>query len=354
MVGWSTRPAPSRLADRRLLAHGPGLAVTGGLAALSFAAASRTTSLSPLVVGVVVGAVVANVWELPETLAPGVHTAGRHLLRAGIVLLGFRLALSDVRDIGATGLIVVAVVVGATFFGTQLLGRWLGVSSALSLLVATGFSICGASAIAAMDGVTDADEEETAYAVALVTLCGSLAIIVLPLLSGPLGLSGADFGTWVGSSVHDVAQVVAAAAHGGEEASAAAIVVKLTRVMLLAPLVAVVVLNARRRGSVADRAADDGEVARPPVVPFFVLCFLGAVVIRSSGVLDDDAMGAPLTPVISWGEKVALTMALVALGLGVRLERLRRLGGRPLALGLASWLLIGSVSYAAVVVFSAA
>ena len=103
------------------------------------------------------------------------------------------------------------VTVAVTFAGTQLLGRLLAVPPARALLVATGFSICGASAVAAMSEVADADEDDTAVAVALVTLRGSLAIVLLPPLRVPLGLDPVAFGSWVGASVHDVGQTVATA-----------------------------------------------------------------------------------------------------------------------------------------------
>ena len=124
------------------------------------------------------------------------------------------------------------------------------------LLIATGYSICGASAIGAVSEATDSDERDAATSVALVTLCGTLAIAVLPLLQQPLGLSDAEFGRWVGASVHDVGQVVATAQTAGSDALGEAVLVKLMRVALLAPLVAAwpcpyaaVGAALRRRGS---------------------------------------------------------------------------------------------------------
>ena len=147
----------------------------------------------------------------------------------------------------------------------------MGVSPGTSLLVATGFSICGASAVAAMDGVTGNEEDEVVTAIVLVTLFGSLAIVVLPLLQHPLGLADVEFGLWTGASVHDVAQTVATASVVGPSALAAAVVVKLTRVVLLAPVVAGVSLW-RRRGETAVYGT-----WRPPLVPLFVVGFLAMV-----------------------------------------------------------------------------
>lgn len=307
----------------------PGLLAVAAVAAVAFGASRFVDALSPLVAGIVLGSVVANTAGVPERVQAGTKMAARSLLRLGIVLLGLRLSLGDLAGLGPDGLVVVAAVVTVTFVGTRWFARRLGVSDDLGLLVATGYSICGASAIAAMDGVVRADEEEVAYAISLVTLCGTLSIVVLPLLGAFAGVEGATFGTWVGGAVHDVGQVVATAAHGGDEALAAATVVKLTRVVLLAPLVALVAVRARRRAP-----ARVGE-RRPPIVPLFVVGFLAAIAVRSSGVLSDGRLDVAATI-----EKILLTAALAALGMGVDLRRLRRLGGRPLIVGMVAWVLV--------------
>jgi len=322
----------------------PGLVLLLVGAVVAWALSLGIPALSPLVMGVIVGAVVANTVTLPEQMAPGVTFGARSLLRVGIVLLGFRLSLGDLAALGSDGLLVVAVVVSATFIGTQAMARVMGVPGDLGLLVATGYSICGASAIAAVDGVIQADEEETAYAVGLVTLCGSLSIAVLPALAGPLGLAGEAFGTWVGGSVHDVGQVVATAAQDSEEAVAAATVVKLTRVVLLAPMIALIAFRRRRKITAAGGQGEgEGEGAgakHPPLVPLFVVGFLAAILLRSTGAIPESGLDA-----IKVAEKVFLTIALVGLGMGVRFDRLRRLGGRPLMLGLAAWVLVAGTAY---------
>ncbi|WP_420453466.1 YeiH family protein [Ilumatobacter sp.] len=357
----------------------PGVGAVVAIAAVATLLAQVSSSVSPLVVGIVLGAAVANVVSIPASLASGITFCARTVLRIGIVVLGLRLSLGDLASLGADGLLVVAGVVAVTFFGTRWLASRLGIGPDLGLLVATGYSICGASAIAAMDGIIDADEEETAYAITLVTLCGTLSIVVLPLIASAVGLEGADYGTWVGGAVHDVGQVVATASHDGGAALAAATVVKLTRVVLLAPLVALVALRRRSAattptaasaqtedgstdggitnggstdvgstdvGSADDGSADDGAgasgstAARPPLLPLFVVGFLIAILVRSSGVLDDGALD-----VASDVEKVLLTVALTGLGLGVQVRSMRRLGGRPLLLGLMSWVLVAGAAF---------
>lgn len=307
----------------------PGFVLVTAVAAGAWAAALLVDDLSPLVAGIVLGAVVSNTVGLPSVCAVGTAVAGRWLLRLGIVVLGLRLSLGDLAALGPAGLVVVVAVVTITFVGTRWVARRLGLSDDLGLLIATGYSICGASAIAAMDGVVRADEEEVAYAISLVTLFGTLSIVTLPLLASLAGVDGATFGTWVGGAVHDVGQVLATAAHGGDRAIEAATVVKLTRIVLLAPLVAIVAVRARRRTPTVA-----GE-QRPPIVPVFVVGFLAAVVVRSLGLLPPSALDVAVTI-----EKLLLTGALVALGMAVDVRRLRRLGGRPLAVGTVAWVLV--------------
>ena len=313
----------------------PGLALAGIGVAISLGAHRALPDLPPLVLCVALGIALANLTRVPPTAAPGLTVAGGPVLKLGVVLLGLDLVFPDILALGFRALLVVVAVVAITFFGTQWAGRRLGISDNLSLLVATGFSICGVSAIAAANGVIDADEDEVAFSVALVTLCGTLAIVTLPPLRGVLGLDEEQFGAWVGASVHDVAQVVATSSTAGSVALATAIVVKLTRVMLLAPLIAGIALRHRRTGTPTG--------ARPPLVPPFIIAFVVMVVIASVGVVPDRVLTR-----IDDLRTVLLGMALFALGTRVNVGRMRQIGARPLALGLLSWLLIAVVAYAGV------
>lgn len=286
-----------------------------------------------VLVALVLGLVLANAQRVPTAAAPGLAFASGPLLRVGIVLLGFELVLQDMLALGARGLAVVVVVVVATFSCTRWAGKRLGVSPGLSLLVATGFSICGVSAIAAVRDASGADEEEVTYAIALVTLCGSLAIVLLPAVNRLLGLDPRDYGMWVGASVHDVAQVVATSSAVGGVAVATAVVVKLTRVLLLGPMVAWV---AWREG----RAVPGSRLR---LVPGFIVAFVGAAALRSAGAVPSEAL-----PALADAKIVLLALALFAVGARVDLRRLVTVGGRPLVLGLGSWAVIAGVAYAGV------
>ncbi|MGN6722367.1 MAG: putative sulfate exporter family transporter, partial [Marmoricola sp.] len=228
------RPA---IAAMRRPAALPGvlLAVAGG--AIGMAAGHLDSIVSPLLVAMALGMLAANVVTLPSSLRPGLTWAGRTLLRAGVVLLGLQLSLRDVAALGPGVLAVVVAVVVTGVAGGRWLGMRLGLSQTQSLLIACGFSICGAAAVAAVEGSIDAEDEEVATAVALVVAFGTAMIGLLPALAGLLGLSHRVAGVWAGASIHEVAQVVAAGGVIGGGAVAAAVVVKLARVLLLAPVV---------------------------------------------------------------------------------------------------------------------
>jgi len=321
----------------RALTFVPGIGLTLLITFVGFAVHDRFDAVSPLVASLAIGVALGNLGAVPAVCAPGVKFSAKKILRLGIVLLGSQLAVSQVVELGGAELAVVIVVVAATFLGTMWLGPRLGVSRPLSLLVATGFSICGASAVAAMEGVAEADEEEVTYAIALVTLCGSLAIILLPALRSVVGLDAAEmFGAWVGASVHDVAQVIATSSTGGDSAVQSATVVKLSRVVLLAPLVAMVSVWLRTPRAGLTSKSTSSKVS---VVPIFVVGFIAMILVRTTGVLSDDVLST-LKTVEQW----CLASALVGLGAEVRLAKLLRVGGRPLALAGISWGAIATLS----------
>ncbi len=318
----------------------PGLVVAASAALLAWLVALAVPAVpiltAAVALGIVVGQVPALRVALEGVLAPGLRVASRRFLRVGIVLLGLKLSLVDILDLGWVTIATTVAVVGVTFVGTIGLGRALGLPGHQPVLVASGFSICGASAIGAMAATVRARDEEQAVPVALVTLCGTLAIAVLPALWRPLGLSATGFGHWVGAGVHDVGQVVATAQLAGPVALAVAVVVKLTRVLMLAPLVAITAAVERRRSVPADGA-------HPPIVPLFVAGFLAAVMLNSFVALPTAVReGADLV------QTALLATALFALGAAIRFDELASTGWRALVVGLTSWVLVATLAYGAV------
>jgi uncharacterized integral membrane protein (TIGR00698 family) len=315
-----------------------GLAVVVIGTALAIAVNRLVPAVSALTAAVALGVLVGGV--LPETSRRGLTWATRRCLRAGVVLLGLQLGITAVLDLGVGAVLAVVGTVLLAFGGSLLLGRLVGVSPGLGLMVATGFSICGAAAIAAMDSVTRTDKRDVATGVALVTLYGTAAIALVPLIGGAAGMSEEHLGAWAGLSVHEVAQVVAAASPAGAAAVAVAVVVKLTRVLLLAPMVAGVSIVARRTG--------DGGDTRPPLVPLFVLGFLAMIAVRSTGLVPEEVLSAAQA-----ATTMLLAAALFALGTAVRLGALLRTGRRGLVLGALSTVLVGLIGWTALLVTGA-
>ncbi|MFC5791354.1 putative sulfate exporter family transporter [Agromyces tardus] len=333
--GSAPDPASGRTAGRV-----PGLAVAASAALVAWLVHLAVPAVPLLTAAVALGIVVAQLRpvrdRLEGTLAPGLAFSARTLLRAGIVLLGLKLSLLDIAGLGWITIATTVLVVVLTFAGTLGLGRALGLPGHEPVLVASGFAICGASAIGAMGAAVRARDDEQATPVALVTLCGTLAIAVLPALWHPLGLTAPQFGHWVGAGVHDVGQVVATAQVAGTSALAVAVVVKLTRVLLLAPMVAIAASVERRR-------ATDAAGPHPAIVPLFVVGFLAAVLLRTFVPLPEWLLtGADLV------QTTLLAMALFALGASIRVAELVRTGWRALVVGLTSWVLVAALACGAV------
>ncbi len=254
----------------------PGVLLAAAIVAAAFAVRQLpgVGVLSPMILSIVLGIAVHNTIGVPARARPGVAFSARKLLRLGIVLLGLQLTAAQVAEVGAAGLAVLALCVVGTFAVTVWLGRLLGVEPRLAELIAGGTSICGASAVIATNTVTEAPEEDVAYALACVTLFGTVAMLAYPLLAGVLELAPASYGLWAGASIHEIAQVVGATFQAGQQAGEAGTVAKLSRVMMLAPVVMALGLIAARR-----RGADAGRAKAP--VPWFVLGFVAVVVVNS-------------------------------------------------------------------------
>ncbi|EPD32155.1 hypothetical protein HMPREF9306_01719 [Propionimicrobium lymphophilum ACS-093-V-SCH5] len=313
----------------------PGLALIAALTLIAMAINNFIPIISALLIAIVLGAVAANVHETPAAFWPGINFASKHLLRSGIILLGLQVTLSSLAALGWQRLVLVVLIVSLGVSSTIAIGRMMKMSNTLVGVIACGFSICGAAAVAGAKDVVGAKDNETATALALVVVFGTLCIPILPALCSLFGLDPASAGTWVGGSVHEVAQVVAAGAALGEPAMTIAIEVKLARVVCLAGVVAVLGLLRRRKGS----GVADLEGKMPPLIPGFVLGFLAMVIIGS-------LLPIP-TPVLG-GAKILqtalLAMAMTGLGFGIRVDELIRVGHKPVLLGLIASIIVSVVS----------
>jgi len=299
---------------------------------------------SALTVAIVLGLLMGNslYGALAPTAGPGVALAKQTLLRAGVVLYGLRLTLQDVGHVGLAGVAVDATVLASTFALAVWLGtRLLKLDRHTAMLIGAGSAICGAAAVMATEPVLKARAEKVTVAVSTVVLFGTLAIFVYPLLYrlnahwGFVPAGPAAFGIYAGSTIHEVAQVVAAARSIGGQAADTAVIAKMVRVMMLAPfLVLLSAWTARGAGRTADRPQQSVRLT----VPWFAFLFIGVVIVNSVVTLPSAALAAA-----NGVDTLLLAMAMAALGLSTRIAAVRQAGIKPLLLAalLFCWLMAG-------------
>lgn len=309
-----------------------GIALSGLLAAAGFWLAGlekiQALGFSALTLAIVLGMVVGN--TVFPVLAPhavaGVDFSKNRLLRTGIILFGFRITLQEAASIGATGIILDAIVILCVFGLAMVFGRRvLRLDQQTCMLVGAGSAICGAAAVMAMEPVARAQAHKVSVAVATVVVFGTISMFLYPLLYPWLGMSEHAFGVYIGSTVHEVAQVVAAGNAVGPVAAKAAVVEKMLRVMMLAPFLLTVTwwMQRRMRGHEGGNPRGGSRVP----VPWFAWGFVAAVAVNSLGVVPE-WVAAALVDVST----LLLAMAMAALGLRTHAGAIRQAGAAPLVL----------------------
>ncbi|BBU27631.1 hypothetical protein BTHE68_13650 [Burkholderia sp. THE68] len=297
--------------------------------------------ISPLIVGIVAGAIYGNALRhgMPDSWAAGVNFSARKLLRIAVAFFGLRVSLQEIAQVGVSGFTVSVLVVVSTL----VIGTWAGMKLMkldrdTALLTAAGSAICGAAAVLAFESTLQSKPHKSAMAVGSVVLFGTLSMFLYPLAlnAGWLHLDTLGAGLFFGGTIHEVAQVVGAASNVSPEATHIATIVKMTRVMLLVPVLLVIGfwINRSRAG---DSSQGKGKIA----VPWFALGFLALVIVNSLHVLPDTA-----TSTINMLDTFALTMAMTALGMETRIAQIREAGPRALATGaiLYVWLIGGGLA----------
>ncbi len=334
-----SRPERIRLPDIHGTGIWPGLFLTTVVATAAYGirVLPGMTTFNPMIIAILIGIVFHNLVGTPVWAKGGITFSTRRLLRLAIILLGLQLTITQVVEVGGRGIVIVVATLLATFAFTVWIGRLLGVDRKLAQLIAAGTSICGASAVIATNAVTDARDEDVTYAVACVTVFGSIAMFVYPLLPGFLNLDPHAFGLWSGASIHEIAQVVAAAFQEGQRAGEFGTMTKLARVMLLAPMV--IALGVMSATTSRQASLDVNATAARPPIPWFVLGFVALIGINSIIYISAEARIwiATLTTFL-------LTVALAAMGLETDIRKLTAKGFRPAVLGACAFLFIACFS----------
>ncbi len=256
--------------------------------------------------------------------------AAPKLLQGCVVLLGFGMNLAVVLKAGASGAVFAAVSISVTFaLGYWLRGR-LGIAQKTSALISAGTAICGGSAIAAVGSVIDAEEGDMTVAMGTVFVLNAVALFVFPPIGHALGLTPTQFGTWAGVAIHDISSVVGAAAHYGGGALGTATAVKLSRALWIVP-VSLAAAFAFRRGVGTEAGTAPGRLHSPWFIGLFLLASVARTLLPPV---------AALSPSLTHLATVGLTVTLFLIGTGLSRETLRRVGWKPMAQGVALWLVI--------------
>ena len=330
----------------------PGLALVGVLAALAMTLGTigwfASAGISALTVAIVLGMLVGNTLypRVARSGAGGVTFSKQTLLRLGIILYGLRLTFQDIAHVGIAGVAIDSLVLSSTFLLSWWMGtRVFGLDRETAMLIGAGSAICGAAAVMATEPVVRGRAEQVTVAVSTVVVFGTVAIFLYPAVYHFINrghvpaMSAASYGIFAGSTIHEVAQVVAAGRSIGEDAASTAVITKMVRVMMLAPFLAV--LSTVLARAAAPRNAREPSGARQSshiVIPWFALGFIGVAACNSLDVLPKSLVGAAVT-----FDTVILAMAMAALGLTTHVSAIRSAGIKPLALAasLFAWLIFG-------------
>jgi uncharacterized integral membrane protein (TIGR00698 family) len=347
----------------------PGIALVGALAAAAIALGKirwfESTGISALTLAIALGIVVGNTLypRIARAGASGVTFSKQTLLRLGIILYGLRLTFQDIATVGVPGVTIDLLVLSSTFALSWWMGtRLFGLDRKTAMLIGAGSSICGAAAVMATEPVVRGRAEQVTVAVSTVVVFGTFAIFLYPAIYyfsnryQVLAMSPASYGIFAGSTIHEVAQVVAAGRSISEGAANTAVITKMVRVMMLAPFLAALSTylsrsadprNAKepsdgRKPSNAHEPIDAHDASGAPqsriVIPWFALGFVGVAAFNSLGILPKTMVGAAINL-----DTVILAMAMAALGVTTHISAIRAAGVKPLALAasLFAWLILG-------------
>ncbi len=356
----------------------PGIALAAAVVVAAVLIADAINSLlglrglvSFILVAIVLGMLARNTIGLSAVFAPGVTFCLKKLLRLGIILLGIRLSIIEVLEIGVFG---IPIVVGAVLTGlvvATIATRRLGLPERLGTLIAIGTAICGATAIVAAAPGIRAKEEEVTYAIANITVFGIAAMLLYPFL-GHLIFGGnvIEVGLFLGTSIHETAQVAGAGiiydqtfnVTASPNAADIAIVSKLVRNLLMVIVIpAITYVYVRRQREQGEELGERTRII--DMMPMFILGFLAMAVFRSIGDAGVESSGTAFSiwGAEAWDDLVhairtvaeyCLAMAMAAVGLGTSFNQLKGLGFKPFLVGIAAAVSVGAVSIVLVFLFA--
>ncbi|EJF06557.1 putative integral membrane protein [Thiovulum sp. ES] len=305
---------------------------------ISFIPAIASLHFSPLVIGIVIGIIYANSTKVSfqTQFKEGTVFSAKKILRGAIVLYGFHITFQSIYSVGLDGFIISLLIVISTFIlGTVVGTKIFKLDRDTSMLTASGSSVCGAAAVLATEPVLKAEPYKSAVAVSTVVFFGTISMFLYPIIesSGILDLDPAQFGIYIGATIHEVAQVVAVGGLYGGVVADDAVIVKMTRVMLIAPMLLILGFTLAKFFTSSD-VSEKNKI----VIPWFAVGF-----IAMSGVNSLNIIPAIAVDYINQIDVFLLTMAMTALGMETNIAKFKDVGLRPIYTAgiMFIWLLVG-------------
>lgn len=291
------------------------------------------------VIAIIFGMILA-MFPRKESLQSGINFTSKKMLKYAIILLGFKMNLFEVFEVGSQSLLIIISTITTALVVAYILSKVMKIEGNTSILIGVGSSICGGSAIAATAPVIEAEDDEIAKSISVIFLFNVIAAIIFPTLGKLLGFSDIGFGMWAGTAINDTSSVVAAGqtwslAHGNDIALNYATIIKLTRTLAIIPItLALAIYRSSKK-----KTSSDNNFSFVKIFPWFIVFFLLASVISTFLPLP-----ASVAKSLSTLGKFFITLAMVAIGLKTDIVKLIKTGGKPILLGLSCWISIAVVS----------
>lgn len=295
----------------------------------------KSINLNSLTFAIIIGMIIGNVFHkfIPENFKEGISFSAKKILRFAIVLYGFRITFQQIFAVGLNGLFADVVMLTTTYlFGYYFGTRIFKLDKDLCMLTAIGSSICGAAAVLGTDAVLKAKSHKVSLAVATVVLFGTVSMFLYPFIFKLGILSPEFFGIYIGSTVHEVAQVVAAGSTVSPVTMDTAVIVKLTRVMMLVPYLFLLGLYLSKKSGTART-----KIPMPWFAIFFVIvCGFNSLNLLPIAIKD----------FLIEFDVYLLTLAMFALGVETNFEKIKDLGLKPVLLAgmMFLWLVFGGIA----------
>jgi len=268
---------------------------------------------------IILGIIIGNLMRLPKSFSSGIKYSEKTILSYAIMLMGLKLQLSVLKDLGLMPILLVISIQIVTFITAILVGKALGFNRKFSLLMGAGNAVCGSSAIAATAPVLEAKESEVGISIGVVNLMGTIGIFLLPALVKAFSMSQTQGGYFTGGILQAVGQVVAAGFSIGEEAGTVATLIKMLRVLMLGPIVLILSLSLKK-----GNGSNNQKVSIPPfIIGFFIFSIIATIFPHEASVI----------PFLKQFSKILLMIAMAAIGMKIKFADLLKQGPKALLLG---------------------